>query len=245
MTDSIQQQTTFFYDAEAQSYDRIRYSSTQGGRIDRFHKMILTAALARQVVKPSPVLELGCGTGRLLCFMASHCDGLIGVDISQGMLDVAKKKLIQSHLPHVGILRGNGQALPFPDECFAMVYSILVINLIPDFYRVFLEVRRVLQHNGVFLFSVPNLSGLYYPAGAIVNRRQKSFGQNRKGSRYGHWFFNKEVRLALLQAGLQVDHVWGQPPWTPFVNRVRPLPATSVGRFFSKSLYYLTSPKPT
>ena len=45
---------------------------------------------------PSPearVLELGCGTGRVLIPLAEHCAQIVGVDISEAMLDVCQRKL--------------------------------------------------------------------------------------------------------------------------------------------------------
>jgi ubiquinone/menaquinone biosynthesis C-methylase UbiE len=41
----------------------------------------------------APILELGCGTGRLLIPLAKEGHKITGIDISQKMLDIAKKKL--------------------------------------------------------------------------------------------------------------------------------------------------------
>lgn len=45
---------------------------------------------------PSPdaqVLELGCGTGRVLIPLAAHCQSILGIDASEAMLNVAREKL--------------------------------------------------------------------------------------------------------------------------------------------------------
>lgn len=47
--------------------------------------------LARQAV--GPVLEVGCGTGRVLIPTAKAGVGMVGVDLSAGMLDVCRQKL--------------------------------------------------------------------------------------------------------------------------------------------------------
>jgi SAM-dependent methyltransferase len=46
-----------------------------------------------------PVLELGCGTGRLLEPLAAAGNNVVGVDISPALLDIARNKLGQQNLP--------------------------------------------------------------------------------------------------------------------------------------------------
>jgi len=51
---------------------------------------------------PSPetrVLELGCGTGRVLIPLAAHCRRIVGVDASEAMLAVCRAKLQTAGLP--------------------------------------------------------------------------------------------------------------------------------------------------
>jgi SAM-dependent methyltransferase len=51
---------------------------------------------------PSPqarVLELGCGTGRVLVPLAEHCLRIVGVDVSESMLSVCGRKLAALGLP--------------------------------------------------------------------------------------------------------------------------------------------------
>jgi SAM-dependent methyltransferase len=55
------------------------------------HDVDLYARLAADA--PGPVVEMGCGTGRVLVPLAARGHDVTGVDISQAMLDVAKGKL--------------------------------------------------------------------------------------------------------------------------------------------------------
>lgn len=226
-----------FYDTEAASYDRSRYENKSGLRMDRFHKLVLDKILAAECSQKDNVLELGCGTGRLLPFMAKRAESLTGIDVSSGMLDVARRRNKDCGLNNVRLIPGNAADMPFPDNHFDMVYSVLVINLIKDYKRVFCEVRRIIKNGGVFLLSVPNIASIYFPAGFIVNRRGKAFGKNSSGYRYSHWFSIREIKSALAEADFKVEMILGQPPWTTLVDNASPLPGTFWGRLFSKSLY--------
>jgi SAM-dependent methyltransferase len=57
----------------------------QSGDIEFYRKLIPSAKAA--------ILELGCGTGRVLIPLASHCDYILGVDISEPMLKICREKL--------------------------------------------------------------------------------------------------------------------------------------------------------
>ncbi len=51
---------------------------------------------------PSPkatILELGCGTGRVLIPLAAHCAYILGVDISEAMLTICRRKLQAEGIP--------------------------------------------------------------------------------------------------------------------------------------------------
>lgn len=91
----------------------------------------------------SPVLEIGCGVGRLMKL------GYYGVDISKKMLAIARKR-------HRGctFVLGDGRKLPFEDNMFNSVYCMLVFQHLPmEGVKAYLsEAYRVLKKGGVFRF---------------------------------------------------------------------------------------------
>ena len=89
------------------------------------------------------VLEIGCGVGRLLK------PGYWGIDISQNMLDIAKKRIKTATL-----LLNDGRTIPLPDESIDSVYCMLVFqHLKPKAVKGYIkEVGRVLARNGKFRF---------------------------------------------------------------------------------------------
>lgn len=103
------------------------------------------------------VLEIGCGTGRIMYHVAPHCRELHGLDISQEMIRRARTNL--SQFPNVCLHVGSGYGLPFPAESFDLVYSCRVFQHIPKniVLNYLKEARRVLKRGKKFLLQVPNI----------------------------------------------------------------------------------------
>ncbi len=98
----------------------------------------------------SHVLDLGCGTGRLLDRLASqfpHLNGT-GLDLSTEMLGIARRQ--NHHRPRLIYMRGNAESLPFANGQFDAVFNTFSFLHYPEPERVFSEVSRVLCPGGVF-----------------------------------------------------------------------------------------------
>lgn len=99
------------------------------------------------------VLDLGCGTGRLMRRMLPHAERLVGVDISREMLRLSRDVLRDA--PRTGVVRGGGMDLRFlRDGAFDLVYAFAVFIHIPrELFRVYLgEVHRILRGGGILTF---------------------------------------------------------------------------------------------
>jgi ubiquinone/menaquinone biosynthesis C-methylase UbiE len=104
------------------------------------------------------VLEIGCGIGRVMQYLAGRYREVHGIDISSEMVKQGERRL--GHLSNVHLHHGNGYDLdPLADESFDLVYSAFVFQHMPKTtaYNYFLEIRRVLRPGGLFTFQVPNL----------------------------------------------------------------------------------------
>jgi ubiquinone/menaquinone biosynthesis C-methylase UbiE len=112
-------------------------------------------------VLPEPdaaVLEIGCGTGRIMQHLAGRYREVHGIDISSDMVEQGTRRL--AHLANLHLHHGNGYDLePFADESFDLVYSALVFQHMPKTiaYNYLLETRRVLRPGGLLRLQVPNL----------------------------------------------------------------------------------------
>lgn len=102
-----------------------------------------------------PILELGCGTGRVAIPVARKGSTVIGIDRSESMLARARTRVRRTRLQtRLQLIRGDIRHLPFPDRSFSMVmapYGILQSLLDEKLLAATLkDVRRVLSRDGVF-----------------------------------------------------------------------------------------------
>jgi len=97
--------------------------------------------------KPLKILDVGTGNGSLSLVLAELGHDVIGIDLSEGMLSVAKKKAKERGVnPDLRI--GDAESLEFNDESFDAVVSRLVLWTLPDPEKAIGEWRRVLKPGG-------------------------------------------------------------------------------------------------
>jgi SAM-dependent methyltransferase len=71
-----------------------------------------------------PVLELGCGTGRISIPLARAGVSLVGIDRSEAMLSRARQRIQRGRLTsRARLIRGDIRALPFPSSTFPLVMA--------------------------------------------------------------------------------------------------------------------------
>ena len=96
------------------------------------------------------VLDIGCGTGRLLNRLAIQFPTLqgIGVDLSTEMIHQAQQR--NQHGVRLDYRHGNVECLPFAEEQFDAVFSTISFLHYLNPQQVMLEVKRVLRPRGRF-----------------------------------------------------------------------------------------------
>jgi phosphatidylethanolamine/phosphatidyl-N-methylethanolamine N-methyltransferase len=104
------------------------YDSVFGGVLQDGRNKLL-----QQVAKlqPKSILEIGVGTGLLLPHYPPNAR-VVGVDVSEDMLDIARERIKKHNLTNTSVQLADGEALPFADGEFECVVLPYVISVTPD-----------------------------------------------------------------------------------------------------------------
>ena len=101
------------------------------------------------------VLDVGCGAGVDLARFAAGGARAVGVDLARRALELARANLRARTLP-ARLVEADGEALPFADGAFDLVFAHGVVQYTGDDRRLVEECRRVLRPGGTAIFQVYN-----------------------------------------------------------------------------------------
>ncbi len=112
--------------------------------------------------KPKTILDVATGTGDFAIeSLAVNPDKVIGVDISEGMLDVGKKKVLKMNLQDkITLQYGDSEAMPFEDNSFDAIIASFGVRNFENLEKGLSEFNRVLKKDGVAIileFSKPKV----------------------------------------------------------------------------------------
>jgi ubiquinone/menaquinone biosynthesis C-methylase UbiE len=136
--------------------------------------------------QPGPILELGCGTGRIVLPIVKSGTRVVGIDRSEPMLERARRRLRRAKLTGRALLvRGDIRALPFRGRgrtafgCVMAPYGILQsLTRERDLQATLSSVARVVRRGGLFALDlVPDL-----PRWAEYSRRTSLRGRHARGT---------------------------------------------------------------
>jgi SAM-dependent methyltransferase len=133
--------TTARYDGQAAWYDAFASADV--------FTTVRRAAVSLLGDGPGRCLDLGCGTGRAVPLLTAAGWSVVGTDLSADQLELAR-----THAGELAeqLLLADAHALPFDDESFDGVVSILTHTDLDDLAGAFREVRRVLKQGGTFAY---------------------------------------------------------------------------------------------
>lgn len=128
--------------------------------IDKVWRKKTAKAVAR--THPKRILDLATGTADLAILLAKHNPQahIVGMDISEKMLEIGKRKVDKKNLIHQIELRtGDAASLPFEDNTFDAVTVAFGVRNFENLDKGLSEIHRVLKPMGqVFIleFSMPD-----------------------------------------------------------------------------------------
>lgn len=136
----------------AKNYDEY-YITDFGKKVDSIEQKIISSLI--NDIPRTEMLELGCGTGHWSEFFAKQGFSVLGVDISEAMLKIARSKNINAEFKIV-----DSENLPFKDESYQVISSITMLEFVEDQDKVIQEVYRVLKKDGWFILGCLNANSI-------------------------------------------------------------------------------------
>lgn len=100
--------------------------------------------------KPKRALDFGCGVGRLIIPLASKCDFVVGIDVSESMLHEARKNCLLRNTTNVEFIKSD-DSLSKVSGTFDFIHSYNVFQHIPHKRgeKVFTRLIELLQEGGI------------------------------------------------------------------------------------------------
>ncbi|MDD5126649.1 MAG: ubiquinone/menaquinone biosynthesis methyltransferase [Dehalococcoidales bacterium] len=164
------------------SYDLINHVITLG--MDRNWRR--AAARTCLAFTPQRILDLACGTGDLSIAISRQAKGkleIIGLDYSEPMLEIARKKAARLVANSPDFVLGDATRLPFPEENF-------------DIVGISFAFRNLTYHNPITQTALEEVLRVLAPGGrfVIVESSQPS-------SQFIRWFFRLYLRGFVFNIG--------------------------------------------
>ena len=102
---------------------------------------------------PDTILDIATGTGDLAILMTqTKASKIIGLDISEGMLEVGRKKINDKNLQNkIEMILGDSENMPFPDNHFDAITVSFGIRNFETLEKGLSEILRVLKPTGIFV----------------------------------------------------------------------------------------------
>ena len=102
---------------------------------------------------PKQVLDIATGTGDLIISLAeSQAERLVGLDISDGMLEIGRQKISKRALSdRIEMVQGDSEAIPFEDNSFDAITVAFGVRNFEHLEKGLSEIYRVLKPGGVFV----------------------------------------------------------------------------------------------
>lgn len=215
-------------DFDYSSVTEIQGSEVTLEQLSRIYRRYNTAI---QYAQNRRVLEVSCGTGIGLGYLARKARSVVGGDYTENLLKVAKSY----YYTRIPLIRLDAHHLPFRNHSFDLVVLLEAIYYLGDPGQFLLEVRRVLDKNGILLIST-------------VNKDWSEFAPSPFSTRY---FSVPELRDLLRQKGFDKLEYYGAFPTKTIsfsqklVSLIRKLavslnlmPKTLKGRARLKRIFY-------
>lgn len=149
------------------------------------------------------VLEFGCGTGSTALLHAPYVQHIIATDISQKILDIAKKKTLDANISNISFQQGTLETLDLETESFDAILGLNILHLLEDVQGAISGVHSLLKPGGLFISSTA-LIGEMQVYWRILIPLMQLLGM----APYVNSFGKNELAEWLENSGFDIDYEW-------------------------------------
>ncbi len=184
------EQVEQMFDNISKNYDGLNRVISLGTDL-KWRKKVLKMV---QDKNPESILDIATGTGDLAISFAinTKTPKIIGLDISNGMLDVARKKVALTTLEkRIDFIQADSENMPFADSSFDVITVSFGIRNFETLEKGLSEIKRVLKKDGLFVIletSVPTKfpfkQGYYMYSKSILPLVGKLFSKDKVAYKY-------------------------------------------------------------
>ena len=185
----------------AETFEASRFSGPIGRMLAETQERVVASFLGP--LEGRAVLDVGTGTGRAAIALARRGASVTGVDASEEMLAVARRRASDSAV-RVAFVRGDVHELQFPAAAFDAVVCLRVLMHTPDWRRSLSELCRVSKDRVVFDYPALSSAAALQSAARRVAHR---FGARVEAYRV---FTDRAFREALRANGFRIEHAHRQ-----------------------------------
>ncbi len=193
---SKKQQVAEMFDSIAFRYDFLNRFLSVGIDVSWRKKAINQL----KAIEPKKVLDVATGTAdvALMTFKMLHAEKIIGIDISEGMLDLGRQKIEKLGLTkNIELLKGDSENIHFEDNSFDAITVAFGVRNFENLEMGLKEMHRVLRPGGklvVLEFSKPKNAAFKVFYNLYMNQIAPAFGKLFSKNNNAYQYLNDSVQ---------------------------------------------------
>jgi demethylmenaquinone methyltransferase/2-methoxy-6-polyprenyl-1,4-benzoquinol methylase len=184
------EQVEKMFDTISEDYDGLNRVISFGTDV-KWRKKVLKLILEK---KPKTILDIATGTGDLAIkfAMKTNAKKIIGLDLSEGMLSIARNKVENTLFENtIEFVKGDSEHLLYDDNTFDAITVSFGIRNFENLKKGLSEILRVLKPNGLFIIletsvptGFPQKQGYHFYINIILPLIGKLFSKDKVAYRY-------------------------------------------------------------
>ena len=190
-------------DKSAKFWDKIaqKYAKRPVSNPDAYAEKL--AKSREYMTSDSSVLELGCGTGSTAVAHAPFVKQIHATDISQGMLEIAKSKLINTEISNIQFEHASIESLSFPAGTFDVIMAHSLLHLVEDKEQAIGKIHQWLKPNGMFISSTACIGDFmaFFKVIAPIGHFLRLIPMVKV-------FTAQQLKDSVTQIGFDIEHEW-------------------------------------